>query len=90
MDNLGQQDLPIAFDHGMNAMATFQIANVSRPLMRVAKTCELGNRVLFGASGSVIVNLGSAQVTAFEKEDGVYVFNMWIPPLSESPFGRPR
>ena len=60
------------------------------PLMGVAKICELGNRVLFGASGSVIVNLGSAQVTAFEKEDGVYVFNMWIPPLSESPLGRPR
>ena len=90
LDNLGQQQLPIAFDNGMKAMATFQIANVSRPLMGVAKICELGSRVLFGASGGVIVNLGSGQVTPFEKEDGVYVFNMWIPPLSEPPFGRPR
>ena len=90
LDNLGQQELPIAFDNGMRAMATFQIANVSRPLMSVARICELGNRVLFGASGGVIVNLESGQVTPFEKEDGVYVFSMWIPPLSESPFGRPR
>ena len=90
LDNLGQQELPIAFDNGTRAMATFQIANVSRPLMSVARICELGNRVLFGASGGVILNLESGQVTPFEKEDGVYVFSMWIPPLSESPFGRPR
>ena len=90
LDNLGQQELPIAFDNGLRAMATFQIANVSRPLMSVGRICELGNRVLFGASGGVILNLESGQVTPFEKEDGVYVFTMWIPPLSESPFGRQR
>ena len=90
LDNLGQQELPIAFDNGTRAVATFQIANVSRPLMSVARICELGNRVLFGASGGVIVNLASGQVTPFEKEDGVYAFSMWIPPLSESPFGGQR
>ena len=90
LDNLGQQELPIAFDNRTRAMATFQIANVSRPLMSVARICELGNRVLFGALGGVIVNPESGQVTPFKKEDGVYVFSAWIPSLSESPFGKPR
>ena len=90
LDNLGQQELPIAFDNGTRAVATFQIANVSRPLMSVSRICELGNRVLFGASGGVIVNLESGQVTPFEKQDGVYIFSMWMPPLSESPFGGQR
>ena len=90
LDNLGQQELPIAFDNGTRAMATFQIANASRPLMSVARICEMGHRVLFGASGGVIANLESGQQTSIEKEDGVYVLSMWIPPLSESPFGRPR
>ena len=88
--NLGQQELPIVFDNGLRAVATFQIANVSRPLMSVGKICELGNRVLFGSNGGVILNLHSGQITPFEKEDGVYVFTMWIPPLSEAPFGRQR
>ena len=88
LDNLGQQEIPVAFANGIRAMTTFQIAEVSRPLMSVAKICELGNRVLFGANGGVIVNLNTGQATPFEKEDGVYVFSMWIPPLAETPFGR--
>ena len=90
LDNLGQQDLPIALANGCKAMTTFQIADVSRPLMSVGKICQLGNRVLFGSNGGVILNLGSGQVTPFEKEDGVYVFTIWIPPLSETPCGRPQ
>ena len=90
LDNLGQQELPIAFDNGVRAMTTFQIADVSRPLMSVAKVCEMGNRVLFGSGGGVILNLASGQVTPFEMEDGVYVFTMWIPPLSKTPFGGQR
>ena len=88
LDNLGQEELPVAFDNGMRAMTTFQIANVSWPLRSVGKICEIGNRVLFGAAGGVILNLASGQAMPFEKEDGVYVFTMWIPPLSETPFGR--
>ena len=88
LDNLGQQEIPVAFSNGIRAIATFQIAEVSRPPMSVAKICELGNRVLFGANGGVIVNLNTGQATQFEKEDGVYVFSMWIPPLVETPFGR--
>ena len=81
--NAGQQTIPIAFKNGVKAVAVFQVAAVSRPLMSVAKICELGNRVLFGAGGGVILNLQSGEVTPFEKKDGVYVFSMWIPPLSE-------
>ena len=86
LDNLGQQELPIAFESGVRAMTTWQIADVSRPLMSVGKITELGNRVLFGSAGGVILNLASGQVTPFHMEDGVYVFTMWIPPLSQTPF----
>ena len=90
LDNLGQQEVPVEFGNGVRAMSTFQIADVSRPLMSVGKVCSLGNRVLFGSNGGVIMNMASGQITPFEFEDGVYVFTLWIPPLSASPFGRPQ
>ena len=88
--NLGEQHVPVCLSNGARTIATFQIAEVSRPLMSVCKLCEMGNRVVFGANGGVILNLRTGEVTPFEKEDGVYVFEMWIPPLAESLFARPR
>ena len=86
--NLGEQHVPVCLSNGARSICTFQIAEVSRPLMSVSRLCEMGNRVLFGANGGVILNLHSGSATPFHKEDGVYVFEMWIPPLAESPFGR--
>ena len=88
--NLGEQHVPVCLANGARTIATFQVADVSRPLMSVGKLCEMGNRVIFGANGGVILNLQTGEATPFAKDEGVYTFEMWIPPLSESPFGRPR
>ena len=88
--NLGEQQVPVCLSNGARTIATFQVADVSRPLMSVGKMFEMGNRVIFGANGGVILSLQTGQVTLFIKDEGVYTFEMWIPPLSESPFGRPR
>ena len=87
--NLGEQHIPVALSNGARTICAFQVAEVSRPLMSVSKLCEMGNRVLFGANGGVIMNLRSGEMTPFAKEEGVYTFDIWIPPLSESPFARP-
>ena len=83
--NVGQQTLPVAFENGIKCFAVFQVCDVSRPLMSVAKVCELGNRVIFGANGGLILNVATGRTTEFIKKDGVYVFAMWIPPLAEAP-----
>ena len=51
---LGQTHIPIAMDNGSRTMATFQVADVSRPLMSVSKVCEMGNRVALGAGRGFI------------------------------------
>ena len=86
----GQTSIPIALDKGARTLATFQVADVSRPLMTVSKVCEMGNRVVFGANGGYILNLATGAATQLVKPDGIYVFTMWVPPLTESPVGRPR
>ena len=88
--NKGQQLLPVCLGNGARTEALFQVADVSRPLMSVSKVCDAGNRVLFGASGGVILNLSTGASTAFEMRDGVYVFPLWVPGptiMASSPFG---
>ena len=48
--NLGQTHVLIALDNGARTIATFQVADVSRPLMSVSKVWEMGNRLVFGAN----------------------------------------
>ena len=40
--NLGEQRIPVSFG-GVRTSAVFQVAEVSRPLMSVARICEVGN-----------------------------------------------
>ena len=58
----------------------FQIADVSRPLISVAKLTESGKAVIFGCSGGVIRDLATGHDTPFERRDGIYIFKMKIPP----------
>ena len=85
MPNQGEQHLPVAFDNGIKTTAIFQIAEVSRPLIGVGRVCEMGNRVIFGSSGGVIVNLSTGKETRFERKEGVYTFTIWIPPPELAP-----
>ena len=88
--NLGEQHVPVLLANGTRSILTFQVAEVSRPLMSIVRLCEMGNRVLFGANGGVILNIQTGEVTLFHKEEKVYTFELWIPPVSEAPFGRPQ
>ena len=49
--NLGEQELHVVTDNGMDRTVLFQLADVSRPLMSVSAICDRGNRVIFGRRG---------------------------------------
>ena len=76
--NLGEQELNIVTDAGMEAKVLFQLADITRPLMSVSSICDRGNRVLFGRGGGVIQNLTTGQEIPFERRGGIYVIGMWI------------
>ena len=79
MPNMGQQVLQVQLDNGVESTAIFQIAEVTRPLVSVARLTSMGNEVVFGLSGGVIRNLKTKEEMCFEKRDGVYLFVLWIP-----------
>ena len=83
--NRGQQRLPVEFSNGTRSEALFQVADVTRPLVSVAAVCATGNVVIFGVGGGVIRNLKTGAETPLSRRDGVYIFQLWIPPPEAAP-----
>ena len=83
--NRGQQTLSVELRNGTRSKALFQVADVTRPLVSVAAVCATGNVVIFGVGGGVIRNLESGAETPFVRRDGIYIFQLWIPPPEAAP-----
>jgi hypothetical protein len=83
--NRGQQSLPVELSNGTRSKALFQVADVTRPLVSVAAVCATGNVVIFGVGGGVIRNLETNAETPFVRRDGIYMFQLWIPPPEAAP-----
>ena len=68
-------------------LATFQVAEVSRPLMSVSKICDQGYACLFTKDGAQILDSNQRKVCEFGRPNGLYVANMKL--KSPEPFQRP-
>ena len=85
---LGQQRIKACTEEGDETEVLFQIADVSKPLVSVSSICERGNRVLFGKSGGVVINLGTGKQIPFYKKNGIYILSLWLMD-SDDGFTRP-
>ena len=70
--------MEVVTEEGGVTNMTFQTTDVKRPLCSVAKLCDRGNRVTFGASGGVIQNLRTGQLTPFRRRGGIYTLELWV------------
>ena len=53
--------------------STFQVAEMSRPLMRVSKVCDQGHSCVFNKDGAKIVDPSGNEVCSFRRVNGLYV-----------------
>ena len=74
-------------NQGEQLTTTWQVVDVSRPLMSVHQICQHGNVVVFGAEGGYVMNLANGSQTFFGVEDSVYVMDLYLPPDPASPQG---
>ena len=81
--NEGQQYLPSVCGNGVCSEQKWQLSAVTRPLQSVGELCDAGNRVIFGRSGGIIQNIVSGEETYISRENGTYLVDLWIPPVSE-------
>ena len=78
LKNLGEQELNVVTDSGMDTTVLFPLADVPRPLMSVSAICDHGNRVIFGRGGGIIQHIASGMEVPFERRGGVYVLGLWL------------
>ena len=70
--------------------STFQVAEVTRPLMSVSKICDQGLRCLFDDQEALVVDKGSGKVlVTFKRQGGLYITRMRLKP-PEGFTGPPR
>jgi hypothetical protein len=78
LPNQGEKQFSMMTSEGNWAEATFQVADVTRPLCSVTKVCDKGNRVVFEANGGYIENLATGVCTSFARQNNVYVMDMFV------------
>ena len=78
MPNLGEKKFDMMTVEGHWAQATFQVAEVTRPLCSVSKMCDKGNRVVFEMEGGYVENSTTGVRTSFSRENNVYVMEMHV------------
>ena len=78
--NLGEQQFVGTFEDNSKAPVSFQIADITRPLLAVGKICDQNSHVGFGKSGGVIYDLDAGRRTNFYRDDdGMYQLDIWVP-----------
>ena len=70
--------LPIGGGRMNVGEATFQVADVARPLLSVSKICEKGNDVLCRKDAAYVLDPSGKVVAKFEKRNGLYVATMAV------------
>jgi hypothetical protein len=78
LENKGEKRFDMVTAEGNWAEATFQVAEVTRPLCSVTKICDRGNRVVFEAEGGYIQNYATGVKTKFSRQNNVYVMEMFV------------
>ena len=76
--NLGEKHFQVVTAEGNPAAATFQVAEVTRPLCSVTRICDRGNKVVFTSEGGYIENTVSGVKTGFSRRNNVYVMEMYV------------
>ena len=68
--------------------STFQVADLTRPLMSVSQVCESGHKCVFEKDQASIITAQGETLVKFEMRGGLYVATMRL--KAPTPFGRPE
>ena len=67
--------------------STFQVAEVTRPLMSVGRICDMGFQCNFMKNEAIILDANGGEVTRFQRVGGLYVAKLIL--KKPEPFVRP-
>ena len=74
----GEQRVEVVTDNGVPTEILFQLCDVTRPLVSISHICDKGNRVIYGRSGGIILNLETGAEVPFYRHGAVYSVGLWV------------
>ena len=83
IENFGQQTVAFRDDQQRRCGMHFQVADVDRPLISVARLVDAGNRVVFEPSGGSITHVATGRCVRLTRDGNVYALDMHLPPEPE-------
>ena len=89
LPNMGERNISGYSEEGEPVELLYQVAEVSKALGSVSRTCDRGNRVVFEANGGYIENLKTGKCTTFNRERNVYVMKTWVKKPAGQQINRP-
>ena len=81
--NLGQMSVRFRDGQQRKCGMHFQLAEVDRPLISVARLVDAGNRVVFGPTGGFIVHVATGRKVQLVRDGNVYTLDMHLTPEPE-------
>ena len=78
--NFGELGIQFMTREQHRGSLTFQVAEVSKPILSVSDVVAKGNDVSSHATGGLITNRSSKKSIAFKKVGGVYILTFWLLP----------
>ena len=78
--NLGQQTVEFRDGQQRKCGMHFQLAEVDRPLISVARLVDAGNRTVFGPTGGFIAHAATGRKVQLVRGGNVYTLDMHLPP----------
>ena len=78
--NEGEQSVRFATREGHECGILFQVADITQPLLSVAKLAAKGHDVTFNGDTGRITHLESGKSIRFYRQGGVYMLHVWVRP----------
>ena len=87
--NKGEQQVRFRTDEGHRCALTFQVTDVTKPLLSATQLADTGHEVIFRKTGGVIRHTRTGREIRFIRKSGLYILKMWVEPPDAKDFGRP-
>ena len=80
LPNEGEQSVKFATREGHQCSILFQVADITQPLLSVAKLAAKGHAVSFQGDTGTIVEKTTGRSIKFHRQGGVYMLHVWVRP----------
>ena len=76
--DLGEKNIPLKTNEGVQRCITFRSANVVKPIISMQKVVRAGNILLLDENNPYIRNTRDGTMIKLDVNSGVYTMDMWV------------